>query len=70
MRKKVNIVFILSIIVAILELTIGMFDKLGIPENIQPWITYGGLIGNLLIGAFTNLKSGQEIKELKSHYLK
>lgn len=70
MRKKVNIVFILSIIVAILELTIGMFDKLGIPENIQTWITYGGLIGNLLIGAFTNLKSGQEIKELKSHYLK
>ena len=65
MRKTTNIVTILTVIIAVLNIMTGMTDKLGISETVGNWINFVslGLVAGLNV--FSNMKSGEEIKNLK-----
>ena len=65
MRKTTNIVTILTVVIAILNIMTGMTDKLGISETVGNWINFVslGLVAGLNV--FSNMKSGEEIKNLK-----
>ena len=69
MRKTTNIVTILTVVIAVLNIMTGMTDKLGISEILGNWINFIslGLVAGLNI--FSNMKSGEEIKELKQTIL-
>lgn len=66
MRKTTNIILILSIVVAVVEFGTGFFDQMGLSEQTQAIIFFIAGAINVGLGVYTNLKSGQEIKELKS----
>lgn len=65
MRKTTNIVTILTVVIAVLNIMTGMTDKLGISETLGNWINFIslGLVAGLNI--FSNVKSGEEVKNLK-----
>lgn len=70
MRKTANILLILTAIAGGLEMLIGYLDELNISDSAKTWIMISWVFIVGAIQVATNWKSGQEIKELKSHYLK
>ena len=69
MRKTTNIVTILTVVIAVLNIMTGMTDKLGISETIGNWINFVslGLVAGLNV--FSNVKSGEEVKNLKQEVM-
>lgn len=65
MRKTINIVTVLTVVIAILNILTGMTDKLGISETTTNWIEFIGLALVAVLNVFSNVKSGEEVKELK-----
>ena len=65
MRKTTNVVTILTVLIAILNIMTGMTDKLGISETVGNWIEFVALSFVAGLNIFSNVKSGEEIKELK-----
>ena len=69
MRKTTNIVTILTVVIAVLNIMTGMTDKLGISETVGNWINFISLALVAGLNVFSNVKSGEEIKELKQTIL-
>ena len=69
MRKTTNIVTILTVIVAVLNIMTGMTDKLGISETVGNWINFISLALVAGLNVFSNMKSGEEIKNLKQEVM-
>ena len=69
MRKTTNIVTILTVVIAVLNIMTGMTDKLGISETLGNWINFVSLALVAGLNIFSNMKSGEEIKELKQTIL-
>ena len=69
MRKTTNIVTILTVVIAVLNIMTGMTDKLGISETVGNWINFIslGLVAGLNV--FSNVKSGEEVKNLKQEVM-
>lgn len=65
MRKTTNIVTILTVVIAVLNTMTGMTDKLGISEVVGNWINFISLALVAGLNVFSNMKSGEEIKNLK-----
>ena len=65
MRKTTNIVTILTVVIAVLNIMTGMTDKLGISETVGNWINFISLALVAGLNVFSNMKSGEEIKNLK-----
>lgn len=65
MRKTINIVTILTVVVAILNILTDMSDKLGISEVTTNWIKFIGFTLVAVLNVFSNVKSGEEVKGLK-----
>ena len=66
MRKTINIITILTVILAVLDILTGMSDRLGIKEPLKHWLEFGGLAVVAILNIFSNVKSGEEIKEMKN----
>lgn len=65
MRKTTNIVTILTVLIAILNIMTGMTDKLGISETVGNWIEFIALSLVAGLNIFSNVKSGEEVKNLE-----
>ena len=65
MRKTTNIVTILTVLIAVINIMTGMTDKLGISETVKHWIEFIGLALVAGLNIFSNVKSGEEVKSLK-----
>lgn len=70
MRKTANIAAIATVLTLLLEHFIGMSEELGIEPQTASWIKFSVVGIVLILNVFTNVKSGKEIKELKSEKLK
>ena len=69
MRKTTNIVTILTVIIAVLNIMTGMTDKLGISETVGNWINFVSLALVAGLNVFSNVKSGEEVKSLKQEVM-
>ena len=69
MRKTSNIVTILKVIIAVLNIMTGMTDKLGISETLGNWINFVSLALVAGLNVFSNVKSGEEVKNLKQEVM-
>ena len=69
MRKTTNIVTILTVVIAVLNIMTGMTDKLGISETVGNWINFISLALVAGLNVFSNMKSGEEIKNLKQEVM-
>lgn len=69
MRKTTNIVTILTVIIAVLNIMTGMTDKLGISETLGNWINFVSLALVAGLNVFSNVKSGEEVKSLKQEVM-
>ena len=69
MRKTTNIVTILTVIIAVLNIMTGMTDKLGISETLGNWINFVSLALVAGLNVFSNVKSGEEVKNLKQEVM-
>ena len=69
MRKTTNIVTILTVVIAVLNIMTGMTDKLGISETVANWINFVSLALVAGLNVFSNVKSGEEIKNLKQEVM-
>lgn len=65
MRKTTNVVTILTVLIAILNIMTGMTDKLGISETVGNWIEFIALSLVAGLNIFSNVKSGEEVKNLE-----
>ena len=65
MRKTINIVTILTVLIAVINIMTGMTEQLGISETVKHWIEFIGLALVAGLNIFSNVKSGEEVKELK-----
>ena len=65
MRKTTNIVTILTVLIAVINIMTGMTEQLGISETVKDWIEFIGLALVAGLNVFSNVKSGEEIKNLK-----
>ena len=69
MRKTTNIVTILTVVIAVLNIMTGMTDKLGISETVGNWINFVSLALVAGLNVFSNVKSGEEVKNLKQEVM-
>lgn len=69
MRKTTNIVTILTVVIAVLNIMTGMTDKLGISETVANWINFVSLALVAGLNVFSNVKSGEEVKSLKQEVM-
>ena len=69
MRKTTNIVTILTVVIAVLNIMTGMTDKLGISETLGNWINFVSLALVAGLNVFSNVKSGEEVKNLKQEVM-
>ena len=69
MRKTTNIVTILTVVIAVLNIMTGMTDKLGISETVGNWINFISLALVAGLNIFSNVKSGEEVKNLKQEVM-
>ena len=69
MRKTTNIVTILTVVIAVLNIMTGMTDKLGISETLGNWINFISLALVAGLNVFSNVKSGEEVKSLKQEVM-
>ena len=69
MRKTTNIVTILTVVIAVLNIMTGMTDKLGISETLGNWINFVSLALVAGLNVFSNVKSGEEVKSLKQEVM-
>ena len=69
MRKTTNIVTILTVVIAVLNIMTGMTDKLGISETVGNWINFISLALVAGLNVFSNVKSGEEVKSLKQEVM-
>lgn len=65
MRKTTNIITILTVVLAVLNIMTGMTEQLGISETVKNWIEFLTLALVAGMNIFSNVKSGEEVKELK-----
>ena len=65
MRKTTNIITILTVLIAVINIMTGMTEQLGISETVKHWIEFIGLALVAGLNVFSNVKSGEEIKNLK-----
>ena len=65
MRKTINIITVLTVIVAVINILTGMSEKLGISETANAWIEFLGLAIVAVMNVFSNFQSGIEVKELR-----
>ena len=69
MRKTTNIITILTVVIAVLNIMTGMTDKLGISETLGNWINFVSLALVAGLNVFSNVKSGEEVKNLKQEVM-
>ena len=69
MRKTTNIVTILTVVIAVLNIMTGMTDKLGISETVGNWINFISLALVAGLNVFSNVKSGEQQKSLKQEVM-
>lgn len=65
MRKTINIASVIAVIIAVLNIMIGMSDQLGISETVGNWINFMLLAIVAASNIFSNVKSGEEVENLK-----